>query len=127
MTDPAAVARLQDAADGQADALRSYLEKQRDAGRRVFAYGAASRAVALFALAGLDHRLIGAVADASEAKQGRRMPGTDITIISPGELVAAEPDEVVLTLSDLLPEVAARLPELSGRWVTDDWIATRTG
>lgn len=126
MTESATVARLQDAADGQASALRLYLQRQCDAGKRVFAYGAASRAVALFARAGLDHRLIGAVADASEAKQGRRMPGTDIKIISPAELVATGPDEVVLTLSDLLPEVSARLPELAGRWVTDDWIATRT-
>jgi glutamate-1-semialdehyde 2,1-aminomutase len=127
MTRPAAVARLQDAADGQAEALRTYLQQQFDSGLRVFAYGAASRAVALFALAGLDQRLVGAVADASEAKQGRRMPGTDIPIISPGDLVAAGPDRVVLTLSDLLPEVSARLPELAGRWVTDDWIATRSG
>lgn len=127
MTEPTTVARLQAAADGQAAALRSYLEAQNASGLRVFAYGAASRAVALFALAGLDHRLIGAVADASSAKQGRRMPGTDISIISPAELVAAGPDRVVLTLSDLLPEVSARLPELAGRWVTDDWIATPTG
>lgn len=126
MTDLATVASLQDAADGQADALRTHLERQRDAGRRVFAYGAASRAVALFALAGLDRGLVGAVADASEAKQGRRMPGTDIEIISPEELVAADPDEVVLTLPDLLSEVSARLPELAGRWVTDAWDATRT-
>jgi len=127
LTRPSAVGTLQAAADGHATALRSYLERQRDADRRVFAYGAASRAVALFARAGLDHRLVSAVADASPAKQGRRMPGTDIAIISPDALVAAEPDEVVLTLSDLLPEVSARLPELEGRWVTDDWIATLSG
>lgn len=126
VTDPAAVAALQAAADTHVDALRSHLERQRDSGRRVFAYGAASRAVALFARAGLDRRLVAAVADASPAKQGRRMPGTDIEIISPDALVAAQPDEVVLTLSDLLPEVSARLPQLAGRWVTDDSIATRT-
>jgi glutamate-1-semialdehyde 2,1-aminomutase len=126
MTDPAAVARLQAAADGQVAALRSYLQRRCDSGRRVFAYGAASRAVALFARAGLTAQLVGAVADASPAKQGRRMPGTDIPIISPEALVAEQPDEVVLTLSDLLPEVSARWPELSGRWTTDDWIATRT-
>ena len=127
LSSPAVVGTLQAAADGQATALRTYLERQRDAGRRVFAYGAASRAVALFARAGLDRRLVSAVADASPTKQGRRMPGTDIAIISPDALVAAEPDEVVLTLSDLLPEVSARLPELEGRWVTDDWIATLSG
>lgn len=127
MTDPAVVGGLQTAANGHANALRRYLEDQHGCGRRVYAYGAASRAVALFALAGLDRRLIAAVADASPAKQGRRMPGTDIEIISPEALVAADPDEVVLTLTDLLPEVSARLPELAGRWTTDDWIATRSG
>jgi glutamate-1-semialdehyde 2,1-aminomutase len=127
LTDAVVVRTLQSAADGHAVALRRYLEQQRVAGRRVFAYGAASRAVALFARAGLDSGLIAAVADASPAKQGRRMPGTDIAIISPDALVTAAPDEVVLTLADLLPEVSTRLPELAGRWVTDDWIAMQPG
>jgi len=127
LTDAVVVRTLQSAADGHAVALRRYLEQQRVAGRRVFAYGAASRAVALFARAGLDSGLIAAVADASPAKQGRRMPGTDIAIISPDALVTAAPDEVVLTLADLLPEVSTRLPELAGRWVTDDWIAKQAG
>jgi hypothetical protein len=51
------------------------------------------------------------------------MPGTDIPIISPDALVAAAPDVVLLTLADLLPEVSARLPELAGRWVTDESVA----
>jgi hypothetical protein len=126
LADPATVASLQAAADAHTHVLREYVERQHAAGRRVFAYGAASRAVALFARAGLDRRLIAAVADASPAKQGRRMPGTDIAVISPEALVAAAPDVVLLTLADLLPEVSARLPELAGRWVTDDQIATRT-
>ena len=40
----------------------------------------------LFSRAGIDSRLLAAVADASPAKQGRRMPGTDIPIVSPDEL-----------------------------------------
>ena len=87
-----------------------------DAGRKVFAYGAASRAVALFSRAGVDSRLLAAVADASPAKQGRRMPGTDIPIVSPGALLKAMPHRVLLTLPDLLPEVSARYPQLDGRW-----------
>jgi hypothetical protein len=63
--------------------------------------------------------LIAAVADASPAKQGRRMPGTDIPIVSPNELLEAKPDRVLLTLPDLLPEVSARFPELNGRWKVD--------
>jgi hypothetical protein len=59
------------------------------------------------------------VADASTAKQARRMPGTDIPIVSPDELLAAKPDRVLLTVPDLLPEVSARYPELEGRWRVD--------
>ena len=44
------------------------------------------------------------------------MPGTDIPIVSPDQLLAANPDRVLLTLPDLLPEVSARFPELDGRW-----------
>lgn len=120
MADPAIIATLQDAAETQTVALRCRLETERRAGRRVYAYGAASRAVALFCRAGVDASLIAGVADASSAKQGRRMPGTDIPIISPQDLVAADPDTVLLTLPDLLPEVSRRWPELDGRWLVDD-------
>lgn len=120
LADPGTVGVVQDAADSQVVGLRCWLEEERRAGRRVYAYGAASRAVALFARAGVDRNLIAAVADASAAKQGRRMPGTDVPIIAPEDLVTAEPDRVLLTLVDLLPEVSARWPELDGRWVTDD-------
>lgn len=120
-TDPATVATLQDAAETQTVAMRSWLETERRAGRRVYAYGAASRAVALFCRAGADASLVAGVADASAAKQGRRMPGTDIPIISPQDLVTARPDTVLLTVPDLLGEVSRRWPELDGRWVIDDF------
>jgi SAM-dependent methyltransferase len=127
MTDPDVVGALQGASDSYVTALRSWLTDQRDAGQRVYGYGAASRAVAAFAMAGLDRTLIAGVADASTAKQGRRMPGTDVPIISPDDLVSADPDVVLLTLPDLLGEVSHRFPGLAGRWQTDDRIARRSG
>ncbi|MDT5079153.1 MAG: hypothetical protein QOJ80_3790 [Mycobacterium sp.] len=126
LADPAAVGTLQAAADAYVLALRSRLTHERQSGRTVYGYGAASRAVAAFAMAELNRTLIAGVADASAAKQGRRMPGTDVPIISPDELVAADPDVVLLTLPDLLSEVSARYPQLAGRWVTDDRIAMRS-
>ena len=120
ITEPdAVVVASNDSADQHVESLRSWLEEEAEAGRTVLAYGAASRAVALFSRAGIDSRLLAAVADASPAKQGRRMPGTDIPIVSPDELLAAKPDRVLLTLPDLLPEVSARFPELDGRWKVD--------
>ncbi|WP_235948158.1 methyltransferase domain-containing protein [Nocardia terrae] len=119
VADPAVVRGLQQEADRQAGALRRWVESESASGRVVYAYGAASRAVALFHLAGLHRGLLAGVADASPGKQGRRMPGTDIPIMSPAELLAAQPDRVLLTLPDLLPEVSERWPELEGRWVID--------
>lgn len=119
VTDPAVVGRLQRCADQHSEALRSWLDEEAAAGRKVLAYGAASRAVALFSRAGIDSRLLAAVADASAAKHRRRMPGTDIPIVSPEELLAAKPDRVLLTLPDLLPEVSKRFPELDSRWKVD--------
>ncbi|WP_433579515.1 transferase [Nocardia brasiliensis] len=124
ITDPEVVGGLQSAADAHARALRRRLTAEIDAGRSVYAYGAASRAVALFALAGIHRGLVRAVADASPTKQGSRMPGTDVPIISPAQLVRAEPDRVLLTLPDLRPELEARFPALAGRWIGAEYVPT---
>jgi C-methyltransferase C-terminal domain/Putative zinc binding domain/Methyltransferase domain len=116
----AAVASLQGSVSRTADWLRATCAAHRAAGRRVYGYCAASRAVALLRVAGLDTSLLTAVADASPDKHGRRMPGTDIPIIAPDDLVAARPDVVLLFVSDLLDEVRAALPQVEaagGSWV----------
>lgn len=117
---PEQVGALQAAADGHVRALRDRLAAERAASHRIYAYGAASRAVALFSLARLDAGLVAGVADASPEKQQRRMPGTDIPIISPDALSSAEVSGVLLTVPDLLEEVAAELPALEGKWLVDD-------
>jgi hypothetical protein len=118
--DPATVRGLQSAAGDTADWLASWLAAERTAGRQVIGYGAASRAVALLCRAGVGPSLLPAIADASPAKQGRRMPGSGIPLISTTELVEARPDAVLLLVPDLLAECRASLPEVEsagGRWV----------
>ncbi len=91
-------------------------------------YGAASRAVALLRKADVDRTLLPAVADASPAKQGLRMPGTDIPVVSPERLAAAQPDAVLLFLPDLLTEVRAAFPHVEaagGRWVNVETLGQR--
>ena len=120
ITDSRTLAGLQDAARDQARALRDWLEDARAAHRAVLGYGAASRAVALLHVAEVDRDLLPAVADASPAKQGLRMPGTSIPVISPDELIARRPEEVLLFVPDLLAEVRASYPQIEaagGRWV----------
>lgn len=117
LTDPAAVSVLGAAADDEGRRLAGFLHRAGARGETVYAYGAASRAVALLSRAGARPAELLAVADASPAKHGRLMPGTRIPIISPDELAAARPDVVLLLLPDLLAEVAAALPTLAGRWL----------
>ncbi len=72
--------------------------------------------MSLIYLAGLGPDQLRGVADASPAKQGCRMPGTTIPVLSPAELVAARPDVVLLFVSDLMAEVRRALPEIEAGW-----------
>jgi hypothetical protein len=118
--DPRILSKLQDDTWTHARALHDWLAGARMAGQAVMGYGAASRAVALLRMAGVDRGLLAAVADASPAKQGLRMPGTSIPVISPDELVGLRPDVVLVLVSDLMAEVRAAYPQIEsagGRWV----------
>ena len=81
--DPNAFAGLQREVQAHAKALHDWLVAERSAGTTVLGYGAASRAVALLRQARVDRPLLPAVIDASPAKQGLRMPGTDIPVAAP--------------------------------------------
>ena len=118
--DPGAFAGLQQDMQAHAKALHDWLAAERSAGKKVLGYGAASRAVALLCQAHVDRDLLPAVIDASPAKQGLRMPGTDIPVADPAELAARRPDAVLLFVPDLLAEVREAFPEVEtagGRWV----------
>ncbi len=114
--DPAVVGQLRHDAKGRAAALHSWLLSERAAGRRVVGYGAASRAVALLVQAKVDHTLLPAVFDASPAKQGLRMPGTDIPVLDPAGLVQQNPDSVLVFVPDLLAEVRSAFPSYRSLW-----------
>lgn len=123
VTDPEVVGGLQREVRTRARALHAWLSAQRQAGKSVLGYSAASRAVALLRSAGVDSDLLPAVADASPGKRGLRMPGTSIAVISPEELIAREPDAVVIFVSDLIPEVRKAYPEIEAggaAWVDAD-------
>ena len=118
--DPGSFSSLQREVQAHAKALHDWLAGQRSTGATVLGYGAASRAVALLCQAGVDSLLLPAVIDASPAKQGLRMPGTDIPVVSPAELARHRPDAVLLFVPDLLAEVRQAFPEVEGaggRWV----------
>ena len=118
--DPGTFAGLQRDIQAHAKTLHDWLAAERAAGKKVLGYGAASRAVALLCHAQVDSALLPAVIDASPAKQGLRMPGTDIPVADPAQLAARQPDSVVLFVPDLMAEVRDAFPEVEaagGRWV----------
>lgn len=118
--DPEVMGGLQRDVQLHARRLHDWLVKQRSAGTTVLGYGAASRAVALLLQARVDSSLLPAIVDASPAKQGLRMPGTDIPIVGTDELAARHPDAVLLFVPDLLTEVRRAFPEVEAggaRWV----------
>lgn len=128
--DPDVLRGLQRDVRTRATALHDWLTESAAAGRTVLGYGAASRAVALLSKAGVDCHLLPAVADASPAKRGLRIPGTMIPVISPAELIARRPDKVALFVSDLAAEVRAGYPEIEangGRWVDADALGSARG
>jgi C-methyltransferase C-terminal domain/Putative zinc binding domain/Methyltransferase domain len=127
--DPERVRALQLIAERSAQAVHDWLVARHSAGTAVFGYGAASRAVALLCRAGVDSTLLPAVADASPAKQGRRMPGTDVPVVSPQAMVAARPGSVLLFLSDLMSEVRRSIPQIEAagaHWVDVDTVTSET-
>jgi C-methyltransferase C-terminal domain/Putative zinc binding domain len=128
--DPAVLGRLQASVRSAAAGLHDWLAAQRSGGHTVLGYGAASRAVSLLRSARVDRTLLPAVADASPGKQGLRMPGTDIPIVSPARLADVRPAAVLLFVADMLPEVRAAYPEVEaagGRWVTAQTLGLPSG
>jgi C-methyltransferase C-terminal domain/Putative zinc binding domain len=125
--DPRAFSGLQHKVLTHARALHDWLLAERSAGSAVVGYGAASRAVALLRQAHVDRALLPAVVDASPAKQGLRMPGTDIPVIGPAQLAERRPDAVLLFVADLMAEVRSAFPEVEaagGQWVDVDTLGS---
>ena len=126
--DPGRFARLQQEVEERAQAVYDWLAEQRSAGSPVLGYGAASRAVALLCQAHVDHALLPAVIDASQAKQGLRMPGTDVPVAAPAELAGRDPLAVLVFVPDLMDEVRLAYPEVEragGRWVDAEKLGSR--
>src|SRR5271166_6525628 len=125
--DRSTFAGLQRDVHAHAKALHDWLVAERSAGSKVLGYGAASRAVALLCHAHVDRTLLPAVIDASPAKQGLRMPGTDIPVVGSAQLAEGRPDAVLLFVPDLLAEVRDAYPEVEtagGRWVDTETLGS---
>lgn len=85
--------------------LLALLGELKDEGHRIAAYGAAAKGTVLLNAFGIGTERIEFVADRSEYKQGRYMPGVHIPIVGPEALLAEMPDEVLLLAWNFADEI----------------------
>lgn len=92
--------------------IREFLSNRRTAGRRVAAYGAATRGRALLNSCGITTGEIACVADPDPARHGRLLPGSGIPIVSPEDLMTDRPDDIIILPWPHATEIALELTPL---------------
>ncbi len=100
--------------------LLALLGGLKDQGHRIAAYGAAAKGTVLLNAFGIGTERIEYVADRSEYKQGRYMPGVHVPIVGPEALLAEMPDEVLLlawNFADEILEQQAEYRRRGGRFI----------
>jgi hypothetical protein len=87
------------------DSLASLLISEKAKGKRIACYGAAAKGATLVNYLDLGEGFFEFVADANPFKQGKYMPGQHIAIRPPEQLVADQPDYVLLLVWNFAGEV----------------------
>ena len=99
------------------DDLLSFLIEQKRAGKKVAAYGAAAKGNTLLNYAGVKPDLVEFVCDASQAKQGKFMPGSHIPIFQPSEIHNRKLDFVLILPWNIAAEVIQQNASLKAKGV----------
>jgi SAM-dependent methyltransferase len=87
------------------DTLAALLVSEKAKGKRVACYGAAAKGATLVNYLDLGEGFFEFVADANPYKQGKYMPGQRIPIRHPDQLIADQPDHVLLLVWNFAGEV----------------------
>jgi SAM-dependent methyltransferase len=112
--------RFQNKADEVKNNLLDFLLRQKRAGKKVMAYGAAAKGNTVLNYGGVKPDLLAGVCDAALAKQGKFMPGSHIPILPPEALEEHQPDFVLILPWNIAPEVMAQqagIRKWGGRFV----------
>lgn len=100
---------FQGQAEVSKNALLIFLLQAKKNGQQIFGYGAAAKGNTLLNYAGIRTDLLPAVADRALSKQGRYLPGSHISIISPEELAAHNPETLLVLPWNLIGELKRQL------------------
>ena len=90
------------------DDLLDFLIRQKRAGKKVVAYGAAAKGNTLLNYAGVKPDLLPFVCDAAGAKQDKYMPGSHIPVVAPQAIQQAKPDFVLILPWNIEDEVRSQ-------------------
>ena len=95
--------------------LCSLLDELKRKGNAIAAYGAAAKGSTLLSYCGIDSRYLDFVVDRSTYKHGKLMPGNHLPIQPPEQLLAAQPDYVLLLTWNFADEILAQQAEFRRR------------
>ena len=88
--------------------LRDFLGALRAQNKMVAAYGAAAKGATLLNYCGIGRNIIDFVVDRSALKQGKAMPGVEIPVFAPNELMRRRPDYLLLLAWNFAEEIVAQ-------------------
>jgi SAM-dependent methyltransferase len=100
---------FQNKADQIKYGLLKFLIEQREAGRKVAAYGAAAKGNTLLNYCGIRKDLIPFVVDLSPHKQGKYLPCSHIKVVSETEIRQYQPEYVLILPWNIKEEIMAQL------------------
>jgi hypothetical protein len=92
--------------------LTTYLKKEKNAGKKIVAFGAAAKGMTLLQYCGLTNKIIDYVADGTPYKQGKFAPGTLIPILPEAELVNNPPDIILILAWNFSEEIMKKVRAL---------------
>jgi hypothetical protein len=95
-------------------ALIDFLIKQKKAGKKVVAYGAAAKGNTLLNYCGIKNDLIDFVVDANPHKQNKWLPASHIPVVNEEYLKQTKPDYVVIFPWNLKDEITKQLNYIKG-------------
>jgi hypothetical protein len=90
-------------------ALTEFLIRQKNAGKRVAAYGAAAKGNTLLNYCGIKNDMVDFVVDANPHKQNKYLPASHIPVVNEEHLKKEKPDYVIILPWNLKEEITKQL------------------
>lgn len=94
--------------------LLDFLIQARRGGKSVLGYGAPAKASTMLNYCGVGPELLAFTVDRSPHKQGQYLPGVNIPIMAPEELIEARPDYILVLPWNLRDEIEEQLSQARG-------------